>query len=110
MSQREPGETQQGGRGLGGGAIVSLSGLAVLVIFVIQNTEDIRFDFLFIGFTWPLWLYTIMVALFGALVSGWAWYVVTDVASSVAKTCGTDCWPRFGCEPDGPIVMAHPVW
>ena len=68
MSQQEPGDRREEGRRLGGGAIASLSGLAVLVIFVIQNTQDIRFDFLFISFTWPLWLYTIVVALFGALV------------------------------------------
>jgi uncharacterized integral membrane protein len=55
-------------RGLSGGAIASLSGLAVLVIFIVQNTEDVKFHFLFLDFTWPLWLYTIVVALFGALV------------------------------------------
>lgn len=61
--------TSQGsGKGLSGGAIASLSGIAVLVIFIVQNTEDVRFHFLFLDFTWPLWLYTILVALFGALV------------------------------------------
>ena len=65
--------SQQGGpaqerRRLGGGAIASLSGLAVLVIFVVQNTQEVRFNFLFLDFTWPLWLYTIVVALFGAVV------------------------------------------
>ena len=54
--------------GLSGGAIASLGGLAVLAIFIVQNTEDVRFHFLFLDFTWPLWLYTIVVALFGALV------------------------------------------
>jgi uncharacterized integral membrane protein len=39
----------------------------VLVIFVLQNTADVRFHFLFLDFTWPLWLYTIVVAVFGAL-------------------------------------------
>lgn len=58
----------EGNRRLGGGAIASLSGLAVLLIFVFQNTDDVRFHFLFLDFTWPLWLYTIVVALFGALV------------------------------------------
>jgi uncharacterized integral membrane protein len=62
------GSSDGGGRKLGGGAIASLSGLAVLVIFIVQNTEDVRFDFLFFHFTWPLWLYTIVVALVGALV------------------------------------------
>jgi uncharacterized integral membrane protein len=55
-------------RKLGGGAIASLSGLGVLLIFVFQNTQDVRFHFLFLDFTWPLWLYTIVVALFGALL------------------------------------------
>jgi uncharacterized integral membrane protein len=55
-------------RRLSGGAIASLTGLAVLLIFIFQNTADVRFNFLFVGFTWPLWLYTILVALFGALI------------------------------------------
>jgi len=59
---------QQSRGGLSGGAIASISGLAVLVVFIVQNTEDVRFHFLFFDFTWPLWLYTIVVALFGALV------------------------------------------
>jgi uncharacterized integral membrane protein len=58
----------QESRRLGGGAIASLTGVAVLVIFVVQNTEDVNFHFLFLDFTWPLWLYTIVTALFGALV------------------------------------------
>jgi uncharacterized integral membrane protein len=66
MSQQ--GDVEQEGRRLGGGAIASLCGLAVLLIFVIQNRQDVKIDFLFWGFTWPLWLYTIVVALFGALV------------------------------------------
>lgn len=66
MSQQGGGGPQ--GRRLGGGAIASLSGLGVLIVFVIQNTQDVRFQFLFLSFTWPLWLYTIVVAVFGALV------------------------------------------
>jgi uncharacterized integral membrane protein len=65
---RQQGEPAQERRRLGGGAIASLSGLAVLVIFVVQNTQEVRFHFLFLDFTWPLWLYTIVVALFGAVV------------------------------------------
>ena len=66
MSQQGEGGPQ--GRRLGGGAIASLSGLGVLIVFVIQNTQDVRFQFLFLSFTWPMWLYTIVVAVFGALV------------------------------------------
>ena len=66
MTQQE--EAQQARRRLGGGAIASLSGLAVLLIFIIQNREDVQFHFLFLNFIWQLWLYTIVMALFGALV------------------------------------------
>ena len=61
-------EAQSNRRRLSGGAIASLSGLAVLLIFIFQNTQDIEVRFLFLRFNWPLWLYTIVVALFGALV------------------------------------------
>jgi uncharacterized integral membrane protein len=61
-------EVEQSGRRLGGGAVASLAGIAVLLIFVLQNTQDVKFDFLFLSFTWPLWLYTIVVAFFGAVV------------------------------------------
>ena len=65
MSQQVP--AQPGGSRLSGGAIASLAGGGALLIFVLQNTEDVRLDFLFWHFTWPLWLYTIVVALFGAM-------------------------------------------
>jgi len=66
MSQQV--ETRQKGRRLGGGAIASLAGLAVLLIFVIQNRQDVRFHFLTVTFIWPLWLYTIVMAVVGAVV------------------------------------------
>ena len=66
MSQQV--EAKQAGRRVSVGAIASLTGLAVLLIFVIQNRGDIRFHFLSVSFTWPLWVYTIVVAVFGALV------------------------------------------
>lgn len=55
-------------RGMSGGAIASMTGLGVLLVFVLQNSESIEFRFLWLSFTWPLWLYTIVVAAFGALV------------------------------------------
>jgi uncharacterized integral membrane protein len=55
-----------------GGIIASIVGLAVLVIFVIQNRVHIRIHFLFWSFIWPLWIYTIVTAVFGAMVwFGW---------------------------------------
>jgi uncharacterized integral membrane protein len=66
MSQQV--DEKQAARRLSGGAIASLSGLAVLLIFVIQNRQDVRVHFLFVSFIWPLWIYTIVMAVFGALV------------------------------------------
>jgi uncharacterized integral membrane protein len=63
-----PGEVGDRRAGLSGGAIASLSGVALLFIFVVQNTDDVELDFLFWDFTWPLWLLTIVSALLGALV------------------------------------------
>jgi uncharacterized integral membrane protein len=59
---------QADGRRLGGGAIASLAGVALLVIFMFQNTEDVRLDFLVWHFTWPLWLVTMASAILGAFV------------------------------------------
>jgi uncharacterized integral membrane protein len=61
-------QQDRGGRQIGAGAIASLSGGGVLLVFIIQNRDDVRFDFLVWHFTWPLWLYTIVTALFGAMV------------------------------------------
>jgi uncharacterized integral membrane protein len=55
-------------RRLGGGAIASLAGGGLLLIFIIQNTERIKLHFLVWNFSWPLWLYTLVTAAFGALI------------------------------------------
>jgi uncharacterized integral membrane protein len=61
-------DVQRDRRRLSAGAIASLSGLAVLLIFIFQNTQDVEVRFLFLHFSTPLWVYTIITALFGALV------------------------------------------
>ena len=66
-STRPPAPPEHGRR-LGGGAIASLSGLGLLLIFMIQNTQRVQLDFLFWSFTWPLWLLTMASAMLGALV------------------------------------------
>jgi uncharacterized integral membrane protein len=63
-----PNDTDAQGRGVGGGAIASVLGIGLLLVFILQNTEDVRLDFLFWEFTWPLWLLTIVSAVLGALV------------------------------------------
>ena len=64
----EQGAAPTEGRRIGVGVIASLGGVAVLAIVILQNREDVTFQFLFWTFTWPLWLYTVLVAVFGALV------------------------------------------
>lgn len=53
---------------LSSGAITSLVGGGLLLVFIVQNTEKIRLHFLVWHFTWPLWLYTLVTAAFGALI------------------------------------------
>lgn len=59
---------EKAGIRLGAGGIASLGGLGLLVIFMLQNTEDVTISFLVWDFTWPLWLTMLLTAVFGALV------------------------------------------
>ncbi len=59
---------ESSGRQLGGGAIASLTGAGLLLVFMLQNTEDVTLNFLIWDFTWPLWLLIIVSAVFGAMV------------------------------------------
>ena len=72
MSLQDPVGSAAGGGdgrlGISGGAIASLSGVSLLVVFMLQNTEDVTLEFLFWDFTWPLWLLTLVSALIGAVV------------------------------------------
>ncbi|MFN8027189.1 MAG: LapA family protein [Acidimicrobiia bacterium] len=56
------------GRHIGGGAVATIAGVALLVIFVAQNTQDVKFDFLFWSVTIPIWLLSILMAGVGALI------------------------------------------
>jgi uncharacterized integral membrane protein len=55
-------------RKVGAGAIASLAGVALLVVFMLQNTDDVTVEFLFWEFSWPVWLLTLAAALLGAFV------------------------------------------
>jgi uncharacterized integral membrane protein len=73
MVQERPGRNASGaaeakGARLGAGAIVALTGSGLLLVFMVQNTEDVTLDFLFWSFTLPLWLFTLAAALIGSLV------------------------------------------
>ena len=54
--------------GLSGGLVGTLVGGGLLVVFMAQNTEDVTLQFLFWSFTWPLWLFTLTVAVLGSIM------------------------------------------
>jgi uncharacterized integral membrane protein len=53
---------------LSGGVLAALGGAALLVIFMVQNTEEVTLEFLFWDFNWPLWFLVLLSAVVGALV------------------------------------------
>jgi uncharacterized integral membrane protein len=53
---------------MSGGAIASLIGVGLLVVFMVQNREKVTLHFLAWNFSWPLWLLTLVTAVVGALV------------------------------------------
>ena len=67
MAERVETQSQERQR-LSGGAITSLIAAAVLLIFIFQNTNNINVRFLWVHFSWPLWLYTIVMAVVGAAI------------------------------------------
>jgi len=54
--------------GLSGGVLATLAGGGLLVLFMVQNTDDVTLKFLFWSFTVPLWLFTLIVAILGSIV------------------------------------------
>ena len=75
MVQQSPNPVSPTGTGtassaarLSGGAIATLTGGGLLLVFMLQNTNDVMLKFLFWGFTWPLWLFTLVDATLGAIV------------------------------------------
>ena len=57
---------------MSGGAIVALIAVAALVIFMVQNTEEIRVHFLVWHFSLSIWL----LILIAVLIGGVAWFGV----------------------------------
>ncbi len=58
MNEVVPGNNEKSSAALSGGAIAMLSGLGVLALFMVQNTEDVRVSFLLWDFRWPVALMT----------------------------------------------------
>jgi uncharacterized integral membrane protein len=50
------------------GLLATLAGGGLLVVFVVQNRDDVTLNFLFWSFTVPMWLFTIAVAVLGSIV------------------------------------------
>jgi uncharacterized integral membrane protein len=68
MMNEPPSGSDDGGRGIGGGAIATIGGLGLLVVFMAQNTDDVTVHFLAWDFTWPVWLVILLSAVVGAFV------------------------------------------
>ena len=66
--QGRRGDSESTGVKLSGGAIASLSGVGLLVIFMLQNTNETTLSFLVWDFEWPVWLIVLLSALVGAFV------------------------------------------
>jgi uncharacterized integral membrane protein len=72
MVQESANEPVAQRRRLSGGAIALLSGVGLLIIFMVQNAESVSLDFIVWTFRWPLWLLTLASAVLGAVVwFGW---------------------------------------
>jgi uncharacterized integral membrane protein len=50
------------------GLLATLAGGGLLVVFVVQNRDDVTLNFLFWSFSVPMWLFTIGVAVLGSIV------------------------------------------
>ena len=50
----------------GYGKLIAVAVVGVLIlIFVLQNTQDLKFKFLFWDFTWPAWLMLVITLIIG---------------------------------------------
>jgi uncharacterized integral membrane protein len=58
----------RGKASLTGGLLATLCGGGLLLVFMLQNRNEVTLEFLFWSFSWPLWLFTIVTAVLGAFV------------------------------------------
>jgi uncharacterized integral membrane protein len=56
------------GAGVSGGLLATLAGGGLLVVFMVQNRDDVTLQFLFWSITVPVWLFTLVVAILGSIV------------------------------------------
>lgn len=68
MAMEHMESSSQESKRLGAGAITSLVGAGLLVIFMIQNNQDAKVNFLAWHFTWPTWLLILVSAAIGTVL------------------------------------------
>jgi uncharacterized integral membrane protein len=70
MAQQSAGteSTSAAGRRLSGGVLATLLGGGLLIVFMVQNRDDVTLKFLVWSFTVPLWLFTLAAAILGSIV------------------------------------------
>jgi uncharacterized integral membrane protein len=75
MAQQSSSAESTGGAGgasgrarLSSAALAAIGGGGLLFVFMVQNREPVTLQFLFWSFTWPLWLFTLVVAVLGSIV------------------------------------------
>ncbi len=71
MTQNAP-QSGGGSRGVNGWLIGGGILAALLIVFIVQNTTDTQFSFLFWSFTLPLWLVLVITALVGFVIGQFA--------------------------------------
>ena len=54
--------------GLSTGVIAALTGGGLLLVFMVQNRDPVTLKFLLWQLTWPVWFFTLVVAILGSLV------------------------------------------
>ncbi len=72
MADDQPKNVQGFNDKIGFGMIVTAVILVGLVVFVVQNLEKVEVEFLFLSFTFPLWLVAVIFLALG-VVLGWIW-------------------------------------
>ena len=72
MTDEKPANVHKGNDRIGFGMIVSAVILVALVIFIFQNLEEVKVEFLFLSFAFPLWLVAVIFLALG-VVLGWIW-------------------------------------
>jgi len=72
MPDEPPINTRQNNDRIGIAMIVIAAVIAVIVVFVFQNLEPVKVEFLVFSFTFPLWLVALIFLALG-VVLGWIW-------------------------------------